>query len=126
MNYLELWENFNNDTIQHSTHPMLNHYLYTALWTEELEGEYDVNDFSEEAKKRAKEDCDLFEEKAGTLLDGLDLSTVGHDFWLTRNHHGVGFFDDDYDEEIGKKLTEISEKFGEIHLEVVDGEIHLY
>lgn len=48
-----------------------------------------------------------------------DVDTIAHDFWLTRNHHGAGFWDGDYSESydagsIGEKLTAIADKFGEI------------
>lgn len=139
LKHLQLWEAFDNgenysddegfvsNDISHQTDPMLNSYLHTALWTEELDGEYDVNDFSEGAKTKAKADCNLFKEKAGDLLNGLDLDSVGHDFWLTRNGHGAGFWDGDYEESIGQALTKISEEFGEINVEVGDdNNIELY
>ncbi len=45
-------------------------------------------------------------------------------FWLTRNGHGVGFWDRGLGE-VGKKLTEICHQFGEIHLmEGDDGELN--
>ena len=128
MKHMKLWENFKNENetiepidnnggyISHQHDPMLNHYLTTALWTEELETQYDVNDFSIESKEKARKDCNLFKEKAGTLLNGLDLSTVGHDFWLTRNNHGSGFWDGDYEESVGEKLTEISNSFNQVYI----------
>ena len=51
---------------------------------------------------------------------GDDLWRVGHDLWLTQNRHGAGFWDGDWPEEIGERLTEISKKFGECHLYVGD------
>ena len=40
---------------------------------------------------------------------------MGHDYWLTRNGHGAGFWDrpEIYGEVNAKKLTDISESFGE-------------
>jgi len=112
-------ENFN---IDHSTDQMLNGYLSTALWTDELDN-LDVNDFDVESKHKAKADCDLFKSKAGSLLDGLELSTIGHDFWLTRNGHGAGFWDGDYELEVGEKLTEISKNFGQININNFGGDV---
>lgn len=102
------------------------HYLNTALWSSNdesgspLDADYSLEDISEETKKQAIEDCDLFREKAGDLLDELEETQVAHDFWLTRNHHGAGFWDGDYDTEIGEKLTAISKEFKEINLYVGD------
>ena len=43
---------------------------------------------------------------------------AGHDFWLSRNGHGTGFFDrEDYiygGQEINNKLQEIAKSFGEL------------
>ena len=39
------------------------------------------------------------------------LAQAGHDFWLTRNGHGAGFWDGDWPK-YGKMFTEISELFG--------------
>ena len=56
----------------------------------------------------------------------IDMEQVAHDFWLTRNRHGAGFWDGDYEEEAGKKLTEIAHSFGEVHPYVGDdGKIYI-
>ena len=44
---------------------------------------------------------------------------MAHDFWLTRNGHGTGFWDGDYPE-TGDRLTELAKKFGECNLYVTD------
>jgi hypothetical protein len=101
-------------------------YLITALWSstdwssdDPLEDNYSISDFSEEAIKQAVKDCDLFIEKSGDLLDDIDDEEAGHDFWLTRNGHGSGFWAREYGE-IGKKLTVICKEFSEIDLYVGD------
>lgn len=59
--------------------------------------------------------------------EGLDLSAcnaeqVGHDFWLTRNHHGAGFWDRDADTygtaEVRDRLDALARAFGETILYV--------
>lgn len=46
------------------------------------------------------------------------------DFWLTRNGHGVGFWDRDVGA-VGDRLTKACKKFGETYLYVGDdGKIH--
>lgn len=56
--------------------------------------------------------------------DGYGAGNAGHDFWLTRNGHGCGFWDRDLGE-IGDKLTEAAKKFGEVNLYVGDdGFVH--
>lgn len=47
---------------------------------------------------------------------------TGHDFWLTRNGHGCGFWDrnDCLPADAGQRLTAASEKCGEYYLYVGD------
>ena len=45
---------------------------------------------------------------------------VAHDFILTRNGHGAGFWDGDWHEPMATKLTELCEKFGEIDIYLSD------
>ena len=51
------------------------------------------------------------------------MAHAGHDFALTRNRHGVGFWDGDWPV-YGDLLTKLAHSFGEIELYVSDeGEI---
>jgi len=76
---------------------------------------------SPEAMEQIKADCTKFQELAGELIlngctrnnEYTDWEMAGHDFWLTRNLHGAGFWDGDWPE-VGDKLTAISEQFGEL------------
>lgn len=45
---------------------------------------------------------------------------AGHDFWLTRNGHGAGFWDGDWPGDIGEKLTRAAEAFDQVDLYVGD------
>ena len=108
----------------------LEQYLATALWSsidendDPFDWNYSIYDFSEEALKQADKECDLFIEKAGDLLDGFDDTDIAHDFWLTRNGHGAGFWDGDYPDDIGDKLTKIADEFRELHIYVDDGKLY--
>lgn len=63
---------------------------------------------------RAKEDCGKFEEENTALLEQAgDAWQNGSDFWYTRNHHSVGFWDRGYPDEVADPLTEAAHKFGE-------------
>lgn len=94
----------------------LKQYLITALWSNELDGKYEIENFDEDSLSNAKKDCDNFKEKAGDILDRYNIETCGHDFWLTRNGHGAGFWDGDYGKEDGEILTNLSKEFGEVNL----------
>ncbi len=85
-------------------------YVECALWIEEIDNpaEYEV--------EQMRIDCKSFVERAGDLLHGLDLSQCGHDFWLTRNRHGVGFLDRDLEKSLADKLTDLSHSFSELNI----------
>lgn len=105
-------------------------YLVTALWSSSdtindeavpLDRNHGIGDFAEEAVKRATEDCDRFRDvcRERNVMHCFCMQ-VAHDFWLTRNHHGAGFWDGDYEEELGKTLTEIAQTFKETDAYVGD------
>lgn len=47
------------------------------------------------------------------------------DFYLTRNGHGAGFWDGDYPDEVGRKLTDIAHGFGETWAYKAHGRIYI-
>ena len=88
-----------------------------------------VSDMAPETMQKVKNDVNAFYNKAQTLLDKVPEhytdAHVGHDFWLTRNGHGAGFWDRDLGE-LGDKLTELSKQFGESNLYLGDdGKLYL-
>ena len=104
-------------------------YVETALWSstdnsdetggEPLDKNYDINDIDPESLKKMEQDCKAFQEKAGDLISGQE-DQAGHDFWLTRNGHGAGFWDGDWPEPAATKLTNLSKEFGECDLYLGD------
>jgi hypothetical protein len=107
-------------------------YLIAALWSstdddgDPLDSLYDLRDFSDEAIKKAIEDTTAFQEENEEDLSDApgDDEQHGHDFWLTRNRHGAGFWDRGYGA-VGDRLTDAAEAWGEVWLYVGDdGELH--
>ena len=104
---------------------ILIHYLTCALWSscgdEEtfLDSKYTIDDIHDSALKQSAADIAAFVERAGPALDGLDDAQIGHDFWLTRNHHGAGFWDRGLGI-VGQKLTQVAHSFGEATLYMGD------
>jgi hypothetical protein len=96
-------------------------YLETALWSSvdgdgnELDRNFSINDVDLDSLKRTIKICLEFicEAEDQSLLVGVDYDTAGHDFWLTRNGHGAGFWDRGLGEQ-GERLTELSEEFGRV------------
>lgn len=94
---------------------ILKHYLAAALWTAELEGSRKkIAQFSID---QAKTDIDLFVKKTESLLDASELADeqIGHDFWLTRNGHGTGFWDRGLGN-IGVQLSATARDFKELNV----------
>jgi len=74
---------------------------------------------SKELLDQMMSDCGRFQELYKHLFEG-DERKAGHDFWLTRCGHGAGFWDGDWEKDIGETLTKASKSFGEIELYLGD------
>ena len=111
-------------------------YITCALWSstgddeQHLDEKYDSDDLAPETRKAMEADCEKFiaenetalsdyEEIIGTHPEYTESEKAGHDFWLTRNGHGAGFWDRGIGE-TGDTLTEASTGFGEVDLYVGD------
>ena len=74
-------------------------YIVAALWstTDEstpeggdfLDENYGPDDLAPETLEKMKADCDKFQAENAQDIEGQE-EQAGHDFWLTRNHHGAG------------------------------------
>ena len=88
------------------------------------DSKYSDTELAAEAIERFKADCALFQSDNEALLEQASnhhsMAHQGHDFWLTRNGHGAGFWDGDYPKELGEALTKASKVFGECCLYVGD------
>jgi hypothetical protein len=71
--------------------------------------------WSLEALIEAVKVCEEFQLRNEDNLaeSGLDSSRAGHDFWLTRNRHGSGFWDEEGDARVMRELTDESYMYGE-------------
>ena len=92
-------------------------------------GEEDLmDDLDDESRSAIWDDCVSFF-NANKELIGDHYEQAGHDFWLTRNRHGTGFWDREevYGAEAAEALTEAAHAFGESHLLLDDdGNISVY
>ena len=103
-------------------------YVDTLLWStcnehgEPFEDSHGLSDLSPCAMARIVDDCIRFwhaVESAGIDLDAEILVDVdpaeraAFHFWLTRNGHGAGFWDGDWSDDAGDRLTKLAEGFGE-------------
>lgn len=92
------------------------------------------DDVTPEARAILTDDCRRFIQSLPPLVFALvDANEMwdqaGHDFWLTRNGHGAGFWDGDWDSidpGIGEWLTQHSKSFGKRDLYIGDdGRVHI-
>lgn len=83
---------------------------------------YSADDLAPETLQSMRDDCaDLIAQAGADLQEYAQRTgrTGGYDFWLTRNGHGVGFWDRDLNE-LGDRLTAIAEQMGGRDLYVGD------
>jgi len=111
-------------------------YIETALWSgTDSDGiplddsKYCDAELASETLKKFEADCAKFQTEYAKIVAPLDDSVlrsfppdshIPHDFWLTRNRHGAGFWDGDYPKAIGETLTELAHSFGEVDLYIGD------
>lgn len=115
-------------------------YIIAALWSsndgsdesggEPMDSNYDADDLAPATLVSMREDCAkfladnaadlaLYEEARPGNEQYSSADLAGHDFWLTRNGHGVGFWDRDIGE-LGDRLTTAAHAFTEVDLYVGD------
>ena len=120
-------------------------YITCALWSspgdddEPLDSTHDKTNLAGETLQAMKNDCakfmadnekDLDEYTQNRAIprgaDYTEADCAGHDFWLTRNGHGAGFWDRGLGE-LGDRLSEAADAFGESHLYAGDdGKLYLF
>ena len=111
---------------------MFQHYLICALWSSiddncnPLDDNYEIEDIHPDTLKNLSEELDDFVsllETEGVDWNDWNDEQFGHDFWLTRNGHGAGFWDRGLDN--GDVLTKWAKTYGSCDLYVGDdGMIH--
>ena len=111
-----------NDNIDEFTRA----YIACMLWStndesdpsggEPLDNNYTIDDLSDLAFAQICSDCRCFVRAYGKDIGPKLMSQAGHDFWLTRNGHGAGFWDrpELYGEPLATNLTKASESHGEV------------
>jgi hypothetical protein len=109
-----------------------NHPLHNALDGSPLDDHFDIEDLDTASLLKAEQDVNDFFHALDrhSLLDAAesyaDREHIAHDFWLTRNGHGAGFWDGDYEDYVGEpnsvgdRITDIAKGFGECHIIVCD------
>ncbi len=109
---------------------MFDQYVLTALWNSTddkgrpMDALYTKADIHPDALAIMLEDCQVFLMHQYRYVKG-SYSDAGHDFWLTRNRSGSGFWDGDWPFPQAQRLTQASHQAGESHLYLGDDD-HLH
>lgn len=109
--------------------PFTQAYIECALWSSTdnvddsggapLDDNYSSDDIDAVTLAQMVKDCKDFQESNAKDLEGLHPGQAGHDFWLTRNGHGAGFWDRGLGD-VGDRLTDASDAYGSYDLYVGD------
>ena len=118
--------------------PFTRAYIEAALWSstdnaddsggEPLDANYTAEDIAPETLAQMIKDCKAFQAAHADLFTGCKRSSPeytneersGHDFWLTRERHGAGFWDGDWPEPAATVLTDAAHAYGGFDLYVGD------
>jgi hypothetical protein len=116
-------------------------YEEAALWSssdnsdesggEPFDENYGPEDLAEETSAAMLADCMAFLDAAHTFINAetclrdsdqwSPMQLAGHDFWLTRCGHGIGFWETDrWAKEAGRAMDELSKKAGNVDLYLGD------
>lgn len=108
-------------------------YIECALWSSTDEHGEPLDcveaDPAPETLEMMERDCAAFQRDQASLLEewyqlGEDETRAGHDFWLTRNGHGAGFWDRFYGDQagtvLGKQLSAAAGANGSVDLYIGD------
>lgn len=106
-------------------------YITCALWSstdnsrddggDPLDANYDGSDLAPQALEAIRRECAEFQECHAEDLalayekPGYTEASAGHDFWLTRNGHGAGFWDRGLDA-VGDRLSDACKPYGSVDL----------
>lgn len=100
-------------------------YIEAALWSstgdddQPLDARFNWTHLADETIARMVAECAAFQ--AANDLTGYPTTQAGHDFWLTRNGHGAGFWENDFGTEAQcEALTAACKQAGECWLYVGD------
>ena len=135
MKHIKSFENYDEE-LEHDIQDILDAYLECVIFTESGDGHDDgvdpfdgktIYNFSNSSIIEARQQIEWFVNVAGEALDDISDESIGQDIWYTRNGHGVGFWDRDYDDDVIETLEKLCKVLGYADCDVLDtGEIELY
>lgn len=118
-----------SNPISHEEEDFLAGYVETALWSSldddghPLDRNHTVADIAHETLATMEREAAAFFAANRHDLEAYGSGWArlgGHDFWLTREGHGAGFWDGDWPEPQATRLTQAAHAYGEANLYVGD------
>jgi len=111
-----------------------NHAIHAFVWSEGIEPGTRI---SNDLMARIAQDWERFRDQAEALgfdavehrataidpTEGDEWDYAAHDFILTRNHHGSGFWDGGWHAPWGDRLTELAHTFPQLESYLDDDDI---
>ena len=100
-------------------------YVDCALWSScddngtPLDRNHYLDHIDRDTLAQMARDCQQFQAWHYADIAGRE-GEAGRDFWLTRNGHGAGFWDGDWDDRDAERLTSNCKAYGEFDLYVGD------
>ena len=90
----------------------------------------DESNFAAGELDKIDADCRAFYDVHGDSFEGATTEhtqdeQAGHDFCMTRNGHGCGFWDGDWPEPLATTLTNACRAFPEVTLHTCDEEVYM-
>lgn len=120
-----------NTELEENMSQFLNAYITCALWTSmddndvPLDSAYSKEDIDADSLMLMTIECYSFYDKnfQDDCPPDYSYSQAGHDFWLTRNGHGAGYWDRGLGHD-GDVLTTRAQNEGEANLYVTHGIVY--
>lgn len=104
---------------------MVDGYIVCALWSswdgdEPLDDWATADDIAPATLEEMRDDCQAFlmsnhADIVAMMAAGFSPAAIGHDFWLTRNGHGAGFWDRGLGD-LGERLSSDARVYGGVDL----------
>lgn len=100
-------------------------YLEAAYWTDAEQSEFNNPELTDLFVSEAWSACRNFVYGMASMdidYTRFNADQVGHDLWLTRNGHGVGFWDrpEIYGKQLSKALTAMAKAQGEHYADFIE------
>lgn len=100
-------------------------YIECALWSTNdesgasggvpMDENFGIEDMDSGTLAKIVTDCKQFQAEHWEDICN-NVEGAGHDFWLTRNGHGAGFWDGSWKEPEATRLTKASKQFGSVNI----------